>query len=191
MVDAKTKALLAKMTKQSPTLARLLTKALNDGVISPDTAGSLARAARSINEDVAGQLGHAARSINEDVARSLMVAGESINPAVAKQLTDAADSLSEAVKRLDFDDLRQLVNRFEGAQGTLSEVTTRMDRLQSGGPFSRMDHVTDALNSAAERMEYLVTPPPPKIIIDRKAQWYSFVWGVGAGAALVAYLLGR
>jgi hypothetical protein len=206
MVDTKTKTLLTKMTKQSPTLARLLTRALNDGVISPDTAGSLARAARSINEDVAGQLGRAARNINEDVAsqlgeaarninqevaRSLTGAGENINPTVAKKLADAAKSLSETVNQLDFDHLRRLADRFDGVQGALTEATTRMDRLQSGGPFSRMGHITDALDSAAQRMEHLVTPPPPKIIIDRKAQWYSFLWGAGAGAALVAYLLGR
>ncbi|WFB09926.1 hypothetical protein LRS74_24960 [Streptomyces sp. LX-29] len=191
MVDAKTKALLAKMTKQNPALARLLTKALEDGVISPDVAASLGRAARNINEDVAYELGRAGRNINADVASSLMSAGESINPTVARQLTDAAETLSEAAKRLDFDDLRRLVDRFEGVHSSLAGVTGHMDRLQSRGPFSRLDHITDALNSAAERVERTVAPPPPKIIIDRKAQWHSFLWGAGAGAALVAYLVGR
>ncbi|MDX2693719.1 hypothetical protein PV416_09950 [Streptomyces ipomoeae] len=191
MVDAKTKALLAMMAKQSPALARLLRRALEDGVISPDTVDSLARAARNINEDVANQLRHAAQNINEDVAHSLMFAGERINPAVARKLADAADSLNKAVGRLDVTDLQRLVNRLEGSQRALNDVTMQMDRLQRDGPFSRMDHVTAALDGTAERMERLVTPPAPKIIIDRKAQWYSFLWGIATGAALMAYLLGR
>lgn len=191
IVDAKTKALLAKMTKQSPTLARLLTRALEDGVISPDTADSLARAARSINEDIANQLARAARNINEDVANSLRFSGEKINPAVAGQLENVAESLSKSAERLDLADLRRLVDRFENAQRALNEMATQMDHLGNYGPLNRMDHVTASLSSAADRMERLVKPPPPEIIIDRKAQWYSFLWGVGAGAALVAYLLGR
>ena len=176
MVDAKTKALSAKMTRQSPTLAKLLTKALEEGVISPDVVASLESAARNINEDVAFQLGHAARDINEDVARSLMYADERINPTVAQQLASAAESLSKAAKHLDFDDLRKLVDRLDGAQGSLSGTVGQMDRVQSGGPFGRIDHITSALNSAADRIERVVTPPPPKIIIDRKAQLYSFLW---------------
>ncbi|MEU2977766.1 hypothetical protein ABZ678_12340 [Streptomyces hirsutus] len=191
MIDAKTKALLAETAKQSPALAKLLTRALKDGVISPDTADSLARAARNINEDVASQLGHAARNINEDVAHSLMFAGENINPTVARQLTDAAESLNKAAERLDVTDLQRLVNQLEGARGALNDVTIQIDHLQREGPYSRMDHVTTTLCNTAERMERLVKPPPPKIIIDRKAQWYSFLWGLGAGAILMAYLLGR
>ncbi|MFH8723864.1 hypothetical protein [Streptomyces termitum] len=203
MLDANTKALLAKMTEQSPPLARLLTRALEDGVISPDIVNSLASAARSINEDVAQQLGYAARNINEDVAgllgyaarsinkdvaQSLAQTGEKINPVVAQQLSDAAYTLSKIDNRFDSTDLESVATRFEGLKDSLNEAVTRLDRLQND---NRLSHATGMLGDAAERMERLVTPPPPEIIVDRKAQFYSFLWGVGAGAIAALYLLNR
>jgi len=63
-VDEKTKALLAKMTKQAPALGGLLEQALADGVITPDTVLALERAAWSINMDVTGMLNGAAHGLN-------------------------------------------------------------------------------------------------------------------------------
>ncbi|MES9588714.1 hypothetical protein ABWK57_07580 [Streptomyces sp. NPDC094045] len=203
MLDANTKALLVKMTKQSPSLARLLTRALEDGVISPDIVDSLARAARSINEDVAqqleyaarninedvaGLLGYAARSINDDVAQSLASAGEKINPVVAQQLSEAAYSLSKLDSRFDPTELQNVAARFEGVKDSLKDVVTQLDRLQND---NRLVHATGVLDNATERMERLVTPPPPEIIIDRKAQFHSFLWGIGAGAIAALYLFNR
>ncbi|MER6101123.1 hypothetical protein ABT115_01935 [Streptomyces sp. NPDC001832] len=203
MLDANTKSLLVKMTKQSPPLARLLTRALEDGVISPDIVDSLAKAARSINEDVAQQLeyaarninedvagilGYAARNINEDVAQSLAVTGDKINPAVAQQLSEAAHSLSKFDTRFETTNLQKVATRFEAAKDSLTEVAARLDRLQNDNRLSR---TSDILDNAAERMERLVTPPPPAIIVDRKAQIHSFLWGVGAGAIAALYLFNR
>ncbi|MER8087258.1 hypothetical protein ABTZ57_19505 [Streptomyces sp. NPDC094048] len=203
MLDANTKALLAKMTEQSPPLARLLTRALEDGVISPDIVDSLASAARSINEDVAqqleyaarninedvaGLLGYAARSINEDVAKSLAHTGKKINPFVAQQLSEAAYALSKIDNRFDSTDLERVATRFEGVKDSLNEVVIRLDRLQND---NRLSHATGVLDNAAERMERIVAPPPPEIVIDRKAQFYSFLWGVGAGSIAALYLFNR
>ncbi|KUN94079.1 hypothetical protein [Streptomyces caeruleatus] len=178
MVDPKTKALLAKMTVQAPSLAKLLDQALRDGVISPDTVNALARAARNINEDVASALREAGRNINEDVARSLMFAGKSINPTVADQILRATEILSKATQGLSIDDLHKVAYRFERTKESLNGSAGTLERLESGtGPFSRIDTITSALNSAAERIERVVTPPPPKIIIDREATVKSFLLG--------------
>ncbi|MEV8528981.1 hypothetical protein AB0451_33310 [Streptomyces sp. NPDC052000] len=203
MVDPNTKALLVKMTRQNPALAKLLTKALRDGVISPEIANSLARAARSINEDVAGLISNASRRINEDVASSLMYAGDRINPVVANQLTQAAETLSQAVKGLDLAELARLVSGFEEANASLSSTAREMDRSLSGvaegidrlrypdGPLGRLGTVTGALTEAADRIERTVTPPPPQIVIDRQAQITAFLWGLGIGAAFIFFLWHR
>ncbi|MEV5950370.1 hypothetical protein [Streptomyces sp. NPDC051993] len=203
VVDPNTKALLVKMNKQNPALAKLLTKALRDGVISPDIARSLARAAHSINEDVAGLISRASRSINEDVASSLMYAGERINPAVANQLTQAAETLSQAAKELDLDELSRLVTGFEETNASMTNTAREMDRSLSGmtggidrlgypnGPLGRLGTVTDALTDAADRIERTVTPPPPRLIINRQAQINAFFWGLGIGAMFVFFLWHR
>ena len=56
MLDPKTKAVLAKLSKDAPDLAMLLRKALRDGVISPDVVAALESAVRNINQDVADAL---------------------------------------------------------------------------------------------------------------------------------------
>ncbi|MER7697225.1 hypothetical protein [Streptomyces sp. NPDC096095] len=210
-VDAKTKALLRKVSKDSPALAELLEEALDDGLISPDTASLLALAASSINEDVAHTLSRAAQSINEDVAALLMRASHSINEDVAGQLSHAADTFDKVPKQLDLDELSRVVSRFEGtvsSQGRddLSGLVTRlegslssldqlvrdMDRLQNRDkPFGRMEEIGTALNRVAERIEATVTPPPPEILPDHRARAVAFFWGLGIGAAFIFYVVNR
>lgn len=101
MVDAQTKAWLAKTAKVAPDLARLLGKALSDGVISPDAVDALNIAAHNINADVADALMMAGRNINADVADSLSYAGENINAGVAKSIGYSADKLAEERRALE------------------------------------------------------------------------------------------
>ena len=65
MFDPKTKTALAKLSKDAPGLAKLLTQALHDGIISPDVVAALESAVRNINEDVAGRM-IAGKNINEE-----------------------------------------------------------------------------------------------------------------------------
>ncbi|MFJ2407081.1 hypothetical protein ACIOUE_37940 [Streptomyces xanthochromogenes] len=200
VVDPNTKALLAKMTKQSPALAKLLTKALRDGVISPDIVSSLAWAARNINEDVAFLLDNASRCINHDVAELLTSAGSQINPDVARQLTGAANTLEQAAAGFNIAELTRLVSKFEEANtalsGTagnikrsLSDLTGDIDRLgYPNGPLDRLGSVTGALSDAAGRIEKTVTPPPPERYVDRGAELKAFFWGLGIGAVFILYL---
>ncbi|MFE9248701.1 hypothetical protein [Streptomyces sp. NPDC007088] len=210
-VDAKTKALLRKISKDSPALAELLEEALDDGVISPDTASLLALAARSINEDVAHTLMHASHSINEDVAALLMRASHSINEDVAGQVSHAADTFDKVSKQLDLnelnrvvgrfedtvssrgrDDLNGLVTRLEGSLSSLDQLVRDMDRLQNRDkPLGRMEEIGTALNGVAERIEATVTPPPPQILPDHRARAIAFFWGLGIGAAFIFYLVNR
>ncbi|MCC0580570.1 hypothetical protein [Streptomyces californicus] len=210
-VDAKTKALLRKISKDSPALAELLEEALDDGVISPDTASLLALAARSINEDVAHTLMRASHSINEDVAALLMRASHSINEDVAGQVSHAADTFDKVSKQLDLnelnrvvgrfedtvssrgrDDLNGLVTRLEGSLSSLDQLVRDMDRLQNRDkPLGRMEEIWTALNGVAERIEATVTPPPPQILPDHRARAIAFFWGLGIGAAFIFYLVNR
>ncbi|GGU77385.1 hypothetical protein ACIQIG_15395 [Streptomyces bacillaris] len=210
-VDAKTKALLRKISKDSPALAELLEEALDDGVISPDTASLLALAARSINEDVAHTLMRASHSINEDVAALLMRASHSINEDVAGQVSHAADTFDKVSKQLDLnelnrvvgrfedtvssrgrDDLNGLVTRLEGSLSSLDQLVRDMDRLQNRDkPLGRMEEIGTALNGVAERIEATVTPPPPQILPDHRARAIAFFWGLGIGAAFIFYLVNR
>ncbi|MFI9630442.1 hypothetical protein [Streptomyces sp. NPDC052042] len=210
-VDAKTKALLRKVSKDSPALAELLEEALDDGLISPDTASLLALAAGSINEDVAHSLSRAAQSINEDVAALLTRASHSINEDVAGQLSHAADTFDKASKQLDLnelsrvvsrfeetvssqgrDDLGGLVTRLEGSLSSLDQLVRDMDRLQNRDkPLGRVEEIGTALNGVAERIEATVTPPPPEILPDHRARAVAFFWGLGIGAAFIFYLVNR
>lgn len=211
-VDAKTKALLRKISKDSPALARLLEEAMDDGVISSDAAGLLALAARSINEDVATMLTHASRSINEDVAGMLMHASFSINEDVAGQVSHAADTFDKATQRLDLHefnsivgriegvvsskssavDLDGLVARLEGSLSSLDQLVRDLERLQNGDkPLGRIEAIVNALNGAAGRIEATVTPPPPEILPDHRARVVAFLWGLGIGAFFIFYLANR
>ncbi|MFJ9950087.1 hypothetical protein [Kitasatospora sp. NPDC091207] len=183
-VDPETKRLLAKMSRDAPALAGLLGKALRDGVISPEIVATLAGAARNINEDVAYALRMAGENINEDVAHSLRMAGENINGEVATTVSEAARTLGG----VDLAGLQEAATRFDTTARILAEATTTIERLQDG---SRLERVAGALSLAADRIERTVTPPPARIVVNRKATVQAFLWGLGAGAALAAYLLGR
>ncbi|MEU3350958.1 hypothetical protein [Streptomyces sp. NPDC037389] len=211
-VDAKTKALLRKICKDSPALVRLLEEAMEDGVISPDTAGLLAVAARSINEDVAAMLIHASRSINEDVAGMLTHASYSINEDVAGQVSHAAETFEKVSKQLDLNEFNSIVSRIEGAvssgngvidleglvmrlEGSLSSLdrlVRGMENLQNRDkPLGRIEEIGNALNGAAGRIEATVTPPPPEILPEHKARAFAFLWGLGIGAFFILYLVNR
>ena len=165
-LDSKTKAVLAKLSKDAPALAGLLTKALRDGIVSPDTVAALESAVRSINEDVASALIFAAQNINEDVADSLWRAGKNINPEVADQTLRAAKALSEATLELD----------------------NVMARVNGGNGLSRLTGLAGTITSAADRIEHVFTPPAPEIIVNRKATFKAFVLGVALGALAIFIL---
>jgi hypothetical protein len=92
IMDAETKAVLSKLSKEAPALGRLLSKALQDGIISPEVAFALGTVTRSINEDVASLLLTASRSINEDIAGLLHQTGRDIEE-TAKNLAVTANQL--------------------------------------------------------------------------------------------------
>lgn len=99
-LDPKTKAVLAKLSKDAPPLAKLLTKALRDGVISPDVVTALESAVRNINEDVAEALLIAGKNINEDVADKIFRAGETLSEATDR-LDNVCLSLDKTVERVN------------------------------------------------------------------------------------------
>jgi len=202
MLDGKTKAYLRQMSKDAPGLARLLRKALREGTISPDVADALVMAARNINEDVAHALWDASRSINPDVAHLLSDASSNINEGVALRVSQAAEDLAAVTKRLNPDDFSKVITRFEDGLvamehltrniAELQNLTREIDQLQNPDrPFGRIEQMGTVLSSVAERIEATVTPPPPRLIVDRKAQLRAFVWGLAIGMVFIFYLWHR
>jgi hypothetical protein len=176
LLDPKTKIVLAKLSTDAPALAKLLTTALRDGVISPDVVAALESAVRNINEDVASSLRLAGQNINEDVAWSLRRAGENINEDVADKLLRAANTLSEARRGLD-------------------HAVEQVNYMGGGRNLDHLIGLAGTITDAAERIESVVTPPPARIIVDWTARFKAFLWGAGigilTGAILIYYLIKR
>lgn len=171
MVDAKTKAVLQKLSREAPTLGRLLSKALRDGVISPDTVFALEHAARNINADVADALLVAGRNINEDVAGSLRYAGDRINEVVSHEMSARAD------------ELRRIAERIESA-------VQKLDPSYSSGPVDRLHDLVQSMDTKVERVEHALAPLQPRMVINWRATIYAFFWGVAAGVfgAIAIYM---
>jgi hypothetical protein len=180
MVDPKTKTALAKLSKDAPDLAKLLRKALRDGVISPESVAALESAVRNINEDVADSLRLAGQNINEDVADSLRFAGQNINEDVANKILGAANTLDEVKCGLNY---------------ALSSLDTTVGKLNGGSGVGHLVGVAGAITAAAERIERVVTPPPPMTVVNWKATYKACFWvfvvGILAGAILIYYLIKR
>jgi hypothetical protein len=122
LLDAKTKALVAKMAQYAPPLAGLLEKAVRDGVMSPTAVEALMLAAQNINEDVAAALLIAGRNINEDVAEQLWNAGQNINKDVADRFSTVNQDLAKRVREINAatDSLRDLLIDADTNAGAVS-----------------------------------------------------------------------
>jgi hypothetical protein len=163
MVDAQTRAWLAKTAKVAPDLARLLGKALSDGIISPDSVNALTIAAHNINADVADALMMAGTHINAEVADSLSYAGRNINADVAESIRNSADKLTEERQALE-----QLLNSINY---TAPQFQERVCRDELATPSS-------AVYIDAKPSEY-----------PWKAKVKIFSWGVLGGIMLCLPLL--
>lgn len=163
MVDGQTKAWLAKTAKVAPDLARLLSKALSDGVISPYAVDALTIAAHNINADVADALMMAGTRINADVADSLSYAGHNINANVAESIRYSADKLAGERKSLE-----QLLNSISHS---VTQFQERAYHDESATPAS-------AIYAGANPADY-----------PWKSRMKTFGWGVLGGILLCLPLL--
>jgi hypothetical protein len=161
-LDAKTRAVIAKLSKDAPALASLLEKALRDGVISPRAVLALESAVRNINEDVANSLMLAGRNINEDVANSLRFAGTRINVDVADRISYAAKDLATAAEQ---------VYGFEG-QRNLHEITEAANAIK--------DATANMIAAASEQTEWAATPSS-SLRADWRTRFRVFLWGAALG----------
>ncbi len=118
LLDTKTKATLAKLSKDAPELAGIMKTALRDGVISPDTVAALQSAVQNINHDVADRLWFAAQHINEDVADRLWRAGHNINKETVNNFVQVKDQLNQTVRDLErtLSSLNQAAMQLSGLQ---------------------------------------------------------------------------
>jgi len=170
MVDAKTKAVLEKLSKEAPMLGQLLSKALQDGVISPAAARSLEYAARSINDDVTNALLIAGRNINEDVANSLAEAGRNINRDAVAKLETVGNVMKENVEKYQC-----TANRIFDTSTTLEDLVNRLHEAASG-----LDG----------RIKSVQTSTAPSVItsVNWRVTARAFAWGVALGAAALLFL---
>jgi hypothetical protein len=159
-MDAKTRMVLARLSADAPALAEILTKALRDGVISPETVAALERAVDNINEDVASALLIAGQNINEDVADSLREAGSNINDAVADKILMAATIIREAVGEGSFTSLVE----------SSAAITNAVDRIESA--------------SAS-----VVAAPSARKSYHWRAGFWTFMSGTLFGVLIVLFLL--
>jgi len=169
-LDPNTKAILAKLAREAPPLAALVSQALRDGIVSPQVVYALERAAWSINEDVASALRYASDRINEDVASSLSNVGEKINPEVASSFSRTAESLDDAISELD----------------RIARSLTSYDTI------GRLDAIVGRLSDEAGHIEYMFTPPQPIRVLSWDQIKAVFLVGciLGAGiAAAIAYAI--
>ncbi|MFI6242797.1 hypothetical protein ACIBEF_23265 [Micromonospora sp. NPDC050795] len=128
MVDDRTRAALAKISNDLPPVGALLSKALDEGLIPPETVRTLAGVAqnlnadtahwiheggRGINEDTASWIWQGGQGINEDTASWIAQAARNINPEVASSLTHTAGELKEAADR--FEDVLRQISSTSGA----------------------------------------------------------------------------
>jgi ankyrin repeat protein len=122
LLDSTTKATLAKLSKDAPALAGILTKALRDGVISPDVVSALQSAVQNINHDVADRLWYAAQHITPDVADLLYSAGGKINEKTANRFVQVNDQLNQTAR-----DLECILSSFNQAAAQLN--SHQQDRI--------------------------------------------------------------
>jgi hypothetical protein len=171
-IDAKTKAVLEKVAKQAPGLARLLDRALRDGVISPDLAISLSAAARNINEEVAISLWEASRRLNHDVAESLNLSSQKLNSEVANEISVSVDALQQLPEqlRLATAELRTVAQEIRD----LADAVLRLGTLEGS---------TNALLGASENLAMASSRVVPQ---EKRGR---FLWGVLLGVILVVLAL--
>lgn len=185
-IDAKTKELLVKITRQAPDLGRLLQESLRRGYIDSDVASMVAQAARSINEDVAVTLRQASLSLNEDVAVTLMHASlslngdvanriaattEHINATTAQTLADAATTLERVNNELD-------LQHIEEAAGQVKDTATALAI------------VVKSLNEATTGIEQAAAPFQ-RFTVSLRTALGTFVAGALVGAITYAHVAGR
>lgn len=163
MVDEKTKALLEKMATQAPELAKLLKRALRDGVISPGAVAAMELAARNINEDVAFSLQYAARNINEEVALDLYEA--------ARKIASHADPLTSAAETLFHD--------VQASAGRLEDAASQIQNVSFGDDIRRMESVAGRLERANDGGGPVAVP--------NRTVWRAFVAGIVVGVICVLW----
>ncbi|WFE38041.1 hypothetical protein [Micromonospora sp. WMMD998] len=168
MVDDQTRVALAEISRDLPPVGALIRKALDEGLIPPETVRSLVGVAqhinadvahaiweggrninedtaswiweggRNINEDTASWIWEGGRNINEDTASWLLQAGRSINPEVASSLAGTADELKRAA------------DRFERA---LDQMTVASGALRASKAYaSEWSQTAEAMQSAADAL---------------------------------------
>jgi hypothetical protein len=173
-IDETTKAMLAKLSHDAPALAELLRKAVQDGVVSPDLVHALEVAARNINTDVAEALWTAGRNINADVAETLLSASSDLHGL----LSPGPGSLESVATRIE-----ETLGRFE----TISSSLNIKANAYSLNAHDRQ--IGNRIRQPPSQSYGLTVSPRTTVVATGKRLLYSFVAGMIAGMALLAYIM--
>jgi hypothetical protein len=111
------------------------------------------------------------------------------SPTVSRSVT--GESARHRCTPIKFED-PEILERVTRNVTELQNMPREIDRLQNPDrPFGRIEQIGTVLSSAAERIEAAVTPPPPRLVVDKKAQLSAFLWGLAIGMVIIFYLWHR
>jgi hypothetical protein len=110
LMDSRTKALVEKLCETAPGFAKVIEKAVQDGIMSADDVATLNRVVDHLNEDTVMAFRYAAEHINEDTAMSFQC--------IAHDFTQVDQELSTRVTELNkaSDDLRTMIAEVNSIQ---------------------------------------------------------------------------
>lgn len=176
-LDAATKEILKRLSREAPALAEMIRRAMREGIVSLDVVYALEYAARCINEDVAMTLERAGRNINEDSAAAFM--------GVAVRL--------EQLTSHDYGGLHGAANRLESLIERIERASTSSSAAYSPGDseslLNRIEERFATLRRDIKSNKGVVAAPPARVIVAWKPTFYAFFFGVLLGLALFGYTL--
>ena len=178
-IDDTTRKLLAKLATEAPDLARLVRRALDEGIVPPGLVYALERAAWAINEDVALMIHGAASSINEDVAMMLLGA--------ARDIKEGADT-TERLMQSGTSTLQEAARQLDGTASALAEV---QEAYTGNGVVYQLGKIADEIDYRAGIIEGNVAPPPAQIVVNWRPVGWAFVIGLIVGMAFLAVVAQR
>ncbi|MEU1607142.1 hypothetical protein [Micromonospora matsumotoense] len=199
-MDKKTAEALKSVANDSPRVAAMLAKALDNGLISPEVAQDLAGVAQNINEDIAAWIheggrginedtalwiNEGGRGINEDTALWIYEGGRGINESTAGMLLEAGRRINEDVARNFSDtagDISKVAQRIEAAVEQLDGAATVLRSTKAN--VREWDRTAAAMSKSAEALAFASQAHG----LDQQESAWSFKNGIIAGF-LIALLL--
>ncbi|NIL44049.1 hypothetical protein HCB17_25260 [Salinispora arenicola] len=191
MVDDRTRAALAKISRDLPPVGALLSKALDEGLIPPETVRTLAGVAQNINADVARAIWEGGRNINEDTASWILQGGRNINEDTASWIAQAGRNINEDVANSlahTAEELKRAAERFERILQQMRDAsgTLRSSKANAG----EWNRTAAAMKRAADDLA-MATQVQAEAQGTFSARWFGngVITGFAAAIALAVLVV--